>query len=396
MNRTRNDQFIITLMSLVCIGLCAESIIMGWEFWVPPLMILGIMLIWGMHLTGEPNDDIKEACTFIYAMLTLFFYGVHSSSFFDAIVVYSLIIAAFTFMNYVYMMKLFTVEYYIIIAIQTAIAIRSGEFMFDAVGLSRIILHIVAATGIYFCCIRGIQARTDAEELNKIKDEKMKANDHDVEDFLSNISHELRTPVNVVNGMSDILLKKTESSEAESIRQAGIRLAGQIEDIQDYTEAQRRNLFLEEEDYMCISLINDIVTGFRANSDANDLEMIVDLSPDVPNMMRGDIKKIHKIFRHLLSNAIKFTEQGGIFVRMFSEVREYGVNLCIEVTDTGIGMDRNSIALAAEGMYQANKKRNRSSGGIGIGLPIVYGFTHCMGGFVRITSEVGSGTTVFE
>ena len=110
--------------------------------------------------------------------------------------------------------------------------------------------------------------------------------------------------------------------------------------------------------------------------------------------MRGDIKKLHKIFRHLLENAVKFTKHGGVYVRMYSENTDYGVNLCIEMTDTGIGMDRRAINSVAEGMYQVNKKRNRSSGGIGLGLFIVYGFAHRMGGFVKIESKKNLGTTV--
>jgi CheY-like chemotaxis protein len=79
---------------------------------------------------------------------------------------------------------------------------------------------------------------------------------------------------------------------------------------------------------------------------------------------------------------------------MYSENTDYGVNLCIEMTDTGIGMDTSSIASISEGLYQVKKKRNRSSGGIGLGLFTVYGFAHRMGGFVKIESEKGNGTTV--
>ncbi len=111
-------------------------------------------------------------------------------------------------------------------------------------------------------------------------------------------------------------------------------------------------------------------------------------------MMRGDIKKLHKLFRHVLGNAIKFTRRGGVLVKIYSVMQEYGCNLTIEITDTGIGMTRAQMSRLSNGMYQANKKRNRSTGGIGIGFPIVYGFVHKMGGFVRIDSERGRGTTV--
>ena len=83
-----------------------------------------------------------------------------------------------------------------------------------------------------------------------------------------------------------------------------------------------------------------------------------------------------------------------IYVKLNAETMDYGVNLCIEVTDTGIGMDRKAIESLKKGMYQANKKRDRSSGGIGLGMFIVHGFAHEMGGFVKVESEKRNGTTV--
>ena len=261
--------------------------------------------------------------------------------------------------------------------------------MFDSLNISRIILHIVIVFFIYACCIRSIHVRSEEEDLAAAKDIALEANNRDTDDFLSNISHELRTPVNVVNGMSSLLIKNGVGEEAVAIKEAGLRLTDQIDDIQDYTEVRRGDIFVEEENYTPTSLINDVITNFRMNRENKNLEMVVDLSADVPSMMRGDVKKIHKIFRHLLSNAIKFTKEGGVYVRMFTEKKDYGVNLCIGVFDTGSGMSRKDIRFAPTGLYQTNKKRNRSSGGVGLGLSIVYGFAHSMGGFVKITSGKG-------
>ena len=100
------------------------------------------------------------------------------------------------------------------------------------------------------------------------------------------------------------------------------------------------------------------------------------------------------LFRSHLLLFAKFTIKGCVNVKVFSVKRGYGINLVIEITDTGIGMSRADIARVSNGLYQANKQRTRSTGGIGIGLPIVYGFAHAMGGFVVIDSKKRSGTTV--
>ena len=393
MNRTVNERFIILLVSLACIGLTIESVLVGWEFWVPPLIIIGAASLWVMHILGHPEYKVRKVAYLLYTMLAVFYHGVHDTSFNDIAIVMVLTMVAFSFMDNEYMMNLLLSEYVILLLIQLYLA-RDGGMVFDVISISRVILHVFIVSMVYLSCVKAIRDRDERSQSEAKKEEQIETVDADMEDFLANISHELRTPVNVVLGMSEMLIKKKAGDEAFSIRDAGTRLAYHIEDIQDYTECKRGKIILEEDDYMSISLINDVVTGFRLLENDKKLELIVDLDPKVPAKMIGDVKKLHKIFRHLLENAIKFTRKGGIYLRMYSENTEYGVNLCIEMTDTGIGMDISSIASISEGMYQVNKKRNRSSGGIGLGLFIVYGFVHRMGGFVKIESEKGYGTTV--
>ncbi|MCR4792914.1 MAG: response regulator [Lachnospiraceae bacterium] len=394
MKGNKNEKFIILLVSLACIGLTVESIVMSWEFWVPPLILIGTVSLWVMNLSGKPSYELRIVYYLIYAMLALFFHGVHDTSFFDVALVVTLVMIAYSFFDRIIMIHLFFIEYIIIMVIQFRLVLTGDVMEFDTLTISRVILHFMIVLLVYNVSIRSIRNREEEEIVEKEKDEMLESVDADMEDFLSNISHELRTPVNVVNGMSEILMKKNIGPEILSVKDAGVMLAYQIEDIQDYTECKRNKIILEEEEYMSISLINDVVMGFRLGSNDKKLELVVDIDPAVPAVLKGDVKKLHKIFRHLLINAIKFTKQGGVYIRLYSEKTDYGINLCIEMMDTGIGMDLRSIQSVVDGMYQVNKKRNRSSGGVGLGLFIVYGFAHRMGGFVKIESEKGNGTTV--
>ncbi|WP_026666306.1 response regulator [Butyrivibrio sp. FC2001] len=394
MDQAKNERFIILLISVACVGLAIETTLAGWEFWVPPIIIIGTLGLWLMHISGNPEYKVRKVAGLAFAMLAIFFHGVHESSFFDVALVVGISMVAFSFYDDIYMMNLLLAEYILIMGMQLVMAIGNLNFTFDSMTISRIVLHVAIVTMFYYCCTKAIDNRQEMMQSDSEKERRIESVDMDMEDFLSNISHELRTPVNVVNGMSEMLIKKNVGNEAYSIKNAGIRLAYQIEDIQDYTECKREKVILEEDEYMSTSLLNDVVVGFRFLNNEKNLEMIVDMDPKVPSKMLGDVKKIHKIFRHLLENAIKFTRKGGIYVKAFTENTDYGVNLCIEMTDTGIGMDRWSIASVSKGMYQVNKKRNRSSGGIGLGLFIVYGYAHKMGGFVKIDSEKHVGTTV--
>ena len=394
MSQKNNEKFIMFVITLGSLGLIAEIVLMGWELWVPCFIIIGVVALWGMSLSERIEYDIRVLVYSGYAAMLLFYHGIHKTGFFDAGIVVILGMAAYSTLNKVYMMNIYLIEFFVVLLIHFLNLPGGDPIVYDRFNVSRILLHIAIVLLVYLICVRSINERLEDEEEKRVMGERIKQNDASMEDFLSNISHELRTPVNVVNGMSDLLIKRGVGYEADSIKNAGVRLAYQIEDIQDYTECKRQSVFLEEDNYMSISLINDVVTSFRMNSNAEDLEMVVDLSPNTPSMMRGDIKKLHKIFRHLLENAVKFTRAGGIYVKMYTEKTDYGVNLCIEMTDTGVGMNPGAIRAISEGMYQANKKRNRSSGGIGLGLYIVHGFAHRMGGFVKIESERKNGTTV--
>lgn len=394
MNQKNNEKHIVMVVSLGSVGLIVENILLGWEFWVPFVIFAALVAIWAVNLSEKVDDDVRKLFYFAMALLLLFYHGIHSRSFFDAALTTVLVMVTYSGLNKIYMMNALLLEFFAVWMIQF-VGLAGGEpLVYDRLTVYRILLHAAIVVLVYLITVRFIQNRLESEEEARINAGRIAANDNSMEDFLSNISHELRTPVNVVNGMSDLLIKRGVGKEADAIRQAGVRLAYQIEDIQDYTECKRQKVFLEEDNYMSISLINDVVTSFRMSDKAGELELVVDLNPRTPAMMKGDIKKLHKIFRHLLENAVKFTRVGGIHVKMFAEKTDYGVNLCIEMTDTGIGMDRNAIRSVTEGMYQENKKRNRSSGGIGLGLFIVYGFAHRMGGFVKIESEKKVGTTV--
>ena len=394
MGQTNDEKFILLIETLAAAGVILEIILMGWELWVPSFVIIGVIILWGLNLTGSLSENGREFFYFMFAFSVLFYHGIHRTVFFDIGITSILVIATFSVFNKAYMLRLVLFEYFILLFAHIFNLTEGDPIIYDKFTIVRIFLHIAIVLLVFYISIRSVKNRIEDEEEKKIKEEVVKQNDSSMEDFLSNISHELRTPVNVVNGMSDLLIKRGVGSEADAIKNAGVRLAYQIEDIQDYTECRRGKVFLEEDNYMSTSLINDVVTSFRVSDNTKDLEMVVDLDPLTPYMMRGDIKKLHKIFRHLLENAVKFTKRGGIYVKMYTEKEDYGVNLCIEMTDTGMGMDRDAVRAVLGGLYQANKKRNRSSGGIGLGLFIVYGFTHRMGGFIKIESQKGTGTTV--
>ena len=393
-NEIRKERMVISIATVAFLFCSLQNYIGGWEFWVPPVCCGVVIALWWLHIRQKATLYTRVSAYFAFAAFLLFYHGIHDTSMFDVSVSTTLFIATFAVYDRKILINIIMVEYFVIMLIQFIMLWRSGEGGLDAFYTVKILFHIGTVMTMYFFSRLTIGTRVSEKEKLDNWRKAVKDNESDMEDFLANISHELRTPLNVIGGMTALLKKNIERDELGSIEEASARLSHQIEDIQDYTEIKRGDLKLEEDFYMCSSLINDVVSSYQKSEKRNKLELIVDLSPQTPNRLVGDMKMLHKIFRHLLSNAVKFTRRGGIYLKVYSVPENYGINLIIEVTDTGIGMTRAQIARLSDGMYQANRKRNRSTGGIGLGLPIVFGIVHKMGGFVKIDSSRGAGTTV--
>ena len=393
-DRTTTHVFTIIVLTVAGCALILESLILDWEFWVPPLLWLGILAMWVLHLTQRSTDRFREDFYLGFAVAASFFHGVHATSFFDIAVILGVMLAIFSRMDRVLLLHLILTEYLGLAMVQALLVVKSPASDFTLALTARLCLHGASVVAIYLLCRRAIRNRLAMKETLREREWELAVAGNDMEDFLSNISHELRTPVNVVSGMTSLLLKNEPREELRVIQGAGERLSRQIEDIQDYTEIRSGGVRLELEDYSITSLLNDVLAEYRLRNGRENLELIADLGPSVPAVLKGDVRKLRKILRHLLSNAVKFTKQGGIYIRVVAVPREYGVNLLVEVTDTGIGMSREELQRASEGLYQADRTRDRSTGGIGLGLPVVYGFAHKMNGFVRIESEKGKGTSV--
>ena len=301
----------------------------------------------------------------------------------------------------------YAVEMYGLIAVSTVVyfvtvignlLLHSKDFTFTPSFITSLVLG-----GIFVCLAAYVAKLLRERRAGETKEmvetiERLEEENRRTEDFLTNVSHELRTPINAVTGLTAVMLKNEEDADKRenllSVQKAGYRLFGQIEDILDYTEIDTGRITVSEDTYMLSSLINDIISEQNMTEGKENLELIFDIEAKIPAVLVGDSKKIKKIIKHLVDNAVKFTEEGGIYVRIYALKKSYGVNLCIQVKDTGIGMDAESLSKVTERFYQSSGGRDRRAGGLGLGLPIVYGMAAAMNGFVHVESKAGSGTEV--
>ncbi len=218
------------------------------------------------------------------------------------------------------------------------------------------------------------------------------------DDFMANVSHEIRTPINTISGMSDILLNETNPErmrdEIYAIQVAGHSLMGVVSDILDFSELQSGRIEVVEDTYDITSTINDIINSSRPLFDKSNLEFVVDIDQNLPKTMIGDERKIRRIVMNLLSNAFKFTKEGGVRLNVGFRKENYGINLVLTVIDTGIGMDEQSVEKLFSTYNQVDASRTRKEGGVGLGIAITNALVTSMGGVMTTKSRLGHGTTM--
>ncbi len=218
------------------------------------------------------------------------------------------------------------------------------------------------------------------------------------DDFMANISHEIRTPLNSIIGIGNELLDaKVDDVTKEQlydITVAGKNLMSLVSDILDFSELEADTIELKFEPYNITSVINDVVNMASAWNKEKNLELIVDCEANLPNSLLGDSHKIYRVILHLMNNAVKFTERGGVILFIGGRKEQYGMNLMIRVQDTGIGMRSEDIEALKNTYNQVDSRRDRKYGGIGLGLAISRKLVAKMGGHMHIESVPQVGTTI--
>ncbi|MBR4344743.1 MAG: response regulator [Lachnospiraceae bacterium] len=387
---------ILLTYSVFSIVLIFESLLMNWEIW--PLFVIagGVVFSWVLHISNSINEKNR---IWIYSCLTMFaffFYGSHITSVFDTVAVMSVILILYTMTGMKNLITFLQIIYYITLAYGLGLLWQEGT-AFDSLIISRSILHFIVVT--FISCISRIIIDKWTFVLNRSKNEIENLTDATdrLNDFLANVSHEIRTPVNAVIGLTSICIDEENDAEKlanlSAVRDAGRRVAEQIGDILDYSEIDRNKLTNNMEDYILSSVLNDLVSELKPYRTEN-IELIIDVDPTIPSVLHSDVTKIKKILRHLIMNGIKYTREGGVYVRISMEKEPYGINLLIEVTDTGIGMTEAEIEKVFVRFFQADSGRTRQGSGLGIGMSIVYGFVSSLGGFMMVNSKINEGTTV--
>lgn len=265
---------------------------------------------------------------------------------------------------------------------------------------------IILACGTVFIIIFGIfltlrPIRKTFEETDseiEAADEKVKVALSAKAEFLSNMSHEVRTPLNGVIGMSEILLQSKLNEEqracARNIHNSAFHLLDLLNNVLDVAKMQSGKMEIRKERFVLSDCIDQVIDLMKPLAQGKKIELMSDLSPRVPLELISDEHRIRQILMNLVNNAIKFTDKGEVVIKTDLVNSENGfIQLEFSITDTGIGIDPDKLEKIFDSFYQVDSSFQKKYGGSGLGLAISQSLAIELGSRIKVQSKPGHGST---
>ena len=215
--------------------------------------------------------------------------------------------------------------------------------------------------------------------------------------FLATMSHEIRTPMNGVLGALDLLRRsQLDVDQRRLVRTAassGASLMAILNDVLDHSKIEAGKLSLQYQPMSLNTMALSVIALFRANAESKGLTLRLDLAPEVDDWVIGDAQRLKQVLLNLVGNAIKFTERGGVTLRLSPQRAPEGwAGVLFEVSDTGIGMEPGALANLFQPFHQVDGTRNRRRGGTGLGLAISQRIVEAMGSHIDVKTQPGRGS----
>ena len=363
---------------------------------------------WLMHLA------IHIQC-FVYWITFVFFLytgGTEGSSIFLFFVAVPVV---FFFFNLVYG-AYFCAVFFVIMVVYMNTPLRDLGFQFPQVYYERLPMMYLAS--VIMCAVAQyevVKAKIKQEDALEAARQASEAKT----DFLANTSHEIRTPINAVLGMNEMILRETDKAEKfkdsdpeafrESFRKirnysanvdsAGSSLLAIINDILDFTKIEEGRMDIVPTEYQLSLVLNDISNMFNFKARQKNLTFVTEVDKTLPDNLYGDVVRVRQVITNILNNAVKYTDEGSVTLTVAGNVEDKTedgkcvVELVISIKDTGIGISEENISKLFGKFERVDLEKNSTKEGTGLGLAITKMLLEMMDGSISVRSEYGKGST---
>ena len=393
---TKMELFLLVMYTIYTVGIIISGARPSLENWTDFLLIAVLVSSWFLRICKYKNYRFRATYTSVMMQISLILYTCNEQELRHALpvfIVFVVMVGLYGIAENIYITLITTmiVFGYHILVIRTI----PLETVRDVVSLIQRLTNVLFVEFLVF-----VWTKRNFEDNNKLMGmiEELEKVESSKDDFVANVSHEIRTPINTICGMSEIILNEelplNVQEKVMDIQRAGRSLMGVVSDILDFSELQSEEIQMEEESYHLSSTINDVVNMALAYKNDKKIDLVIECDPDIPSGLLGDEKKIRRVIIKLMNNAIKFTEAGCVTLSVGYRKEEYGVNLSFSVKDTGIGIREESLEKLFTTFSQVDSSRKRQAGGLGLGLAISQALVQKMGGTITVKSKWGKGTIV--
>ena len=363
---------------------------------------------WLMHLA------LNIQCVVYWITFVFFLYtgGTDGSSIFLFFVAIPVV---FFFFNLSYGLY-FNLVFFVIICVYMNTPLRNTGYQFPEVYYSRLPMMFLV-TVVMVAMAQYETVKTKIKQDNALE-EARRANEAKT-DFLANTSHEIRTPINAVLGMNEMILRESAKAEklsgaspmayheafrkirnyAGNVDSAGSNLLAIINDILDFTKIEEGKMDIVEVEYRLSTVVNDVSNMIYFKAKEKKLAFTTDVDESLPDLLYGDVVRVRQVITNILNNAVKYTDEGSVSLKIAGNRREKTsdarpvIELIVSVTDTGIGISRENLGKLFGKFERVDLERNSTKEGTGLGLAISKMLLEMMGGDIRVESTYGVGST---
>ncbi|MBQ6902993.1 MAG: DegV family protein [Lachnospiraceae bacterium] len=391
---------IVVIQTLATFAITAEAFLLGWELWVPPLLFTGVFVSWFLYVQQLFTERGRLYLYAVVIWALVIYHAVHVTSVYDFAAVSLMEMVLFSQTNEKRLVRISLLLFFLCTFwhVYLYFFTDTSIVVWDLVTAFRILLFVASNVFVCWISLAVINQRLKDRKLEEGEIVEMMSMQKRSEDFLANVSHELRTPINAVLGIGSVIRQDAaggaEEANAEEIYRAGRCLSTQVEDMLDYTELDTGTITVIKEPYDISSVLNDVAVRLGLRNAQFPFEVRMEIDSELPARLTGDANIVKKLLRLSIGRALADTEEGTVEIRVYGRKREYGINLDIEVKDTGQGLTKAQLEDARSEKYRVLSERTTSSMGLGLTFPIMNGLAEAMGGFCNISSVWGEGTRV--